>query len=198
MASVPDRPPLERDAIVAGAREMIRDGGLESLSLRRLAARLGVTAAALYAHVRDKEDLLRAVAEGEFAVLLAEYEAVSAKSALERLRAQALIYVGHARREPQLFRTMFLFPPRPFEAGGAAELPGATAAFTHASSTVADAMAEGSVAQGDVFGTTLTLWAGMHGVATILQLGLGLDTATEDRLVHDVLGRLLGDAPSPE
>lgn len=199
MASPADRPLLERGAIVSAAREMIRTGGLESLSLRRLAGTLGVTAAALYAHVEDKEDLLRAVAEGEFEALLAAYEAVAAGSALERITAQAHAYVDHARREPNLFRVMFLFPPGPLRAGesGAAELPGATAAFTIASSTVGDAMEEGAISKGDVFSTTLVFWAAMHGVATILQLGLGLDTAAEDQLVDEVLDRLLAGYASP-
>ncbi len=198
MATPADRPLLERSAIVTAAREMIRVGGLEALSLRRLAAVLRVTAAALYAHVADKKDLLRAVAEGEFEALLAAYEAVPGESALERITGQAQAYVDHARREPELFRVMFLFPPGPFETGAtASELPGATAAFTIASSTVADAMAEGSVAAGDVFETTLVLWAAMHGVASVLQLGLGLDTATEDRLVREMLSHLLaGYAPT--
>lgn len=199
MASQPDRPLLERGAIVGAAREMIRTGGLESLSLRRLAGKLGVTAAALYAHVDDKEDLLRAVAECEFEELLEAYEAVPAGTALERITAQARAYVDHARREPNLFRVMFLFPPGPLKAGasGTAELPGATAAFTIASSTVADAMEEGSIEKGDVFATTLVFWAAMHGVASILQLGIGLDAAAEEQLVAEVLDRLLAGYASP-
>ena len=66
---VSDRPLLHREAIVAAARELIVADGLEALSLRRLAARLGVTAPALYAHVRDKQDLLRAVAESGYTAM---------------------------------------------------------------------------------------------------------------------------------
>lgn len=187
-----DRPPLERAAIVGAARDMVRTDGLESLSLRRLAKVLGVTAAALYAHVDDKEDLLRAVAEGEFSQLVDAYESVPAGTPLERMTAQARAYVDHARREPELFRVMFLFPPRPFEASaaGPAELPAATTAFTLASSTVTDAMADGSIRSDDALLTTLVFWAAAHGVATVLQLGLGLGEDVEDRLVDEVLGRL--------
>ena len=42
-----DRPLLQREAIVAAARELVSTKGLEALSLRRLAANLGVTAPAL-------------------------------------------------------------------------------------------------------------------------------------------------------
>lgn len=192
MATTAARPPLDRESIVSAAREMIRVGGLESLSLRRLAGVLGVTAAALYAHVDDKEDLLRAVAEGEFASLVAAYESVTEDSPRDHMVAQARAYVGHARREPELFRVMFLFPPAPFDAtaAGPPELPAATTAFTIASTTVGEAMDAGFIAAGDVLETTLLFWAAMHGLATIFQLGLGLGSDTEDRLIAEMIGRL--------
>ncbi|MFF7357269.1 MULTISPECIES: TetR/AcrR family transcriptional regulator [Streptomyces] len=53
------RPPVtSRAQILAAARGLIDDYGWEKLTIRRLAAELGVGATTLYAHVRDKEDLL--------------------------------------------------------------------------------------------------------------------------------------------
>lgn len=54
---------LTRDAIVARALELGNAEGLEAVSLRRLAADLGVTPMALYRHVRDKQDLVNAMTE---------------------------------------------------------------------------------------------------------------------------------------
>ena len=59
-------PPLTRESVIEAARRSIVADGLEAVSLRKLAASLGVTAPALYAYVDDKRDLLRAVAEREF------------------------------------------------------------------------------------------------------------------------------------
>ncbi len=52
------RQPLDRDRVVRVALELLDEVGLEGLSMRRLADRLGVKAASVYWHVRDKEELL--------------------------------------------------------------------------------------------------------------------------------------------
>lgn len=52
------RIPLNRTAIIEAAIELIDRHGLESFSLRKLAAELGVTTPALYTHVRSREELL--------------------------------------------------------------------------------------------------------------------------------------------
>ncbi|AIJ25657.1 TetR family transcriptional regulator [Amycolatopsis methanolica 239] len=53
---------LRRRALEA-ALEIIDDGGLEALSIRRLAAALGVNGASLYHHFKSKEDILVGVAD---------------------------------------------------------------------------------------------------------------------------------------
>jgi AcrR family transcriptional regulator len=54
---------LRRDDIVRAALEVADERGLDALSTRGLAARLGVTPMALYRHVRDKDDILDAVTD---------------------------------------------------------------------------------------------------------------------------------------
>jgi AcrR family transcriptional regulator len=49
--------------VVGVALNLLEEVGLDGLTMRRLAERLGVTAAALYRHVRSKEDLLELLAE---------------------------------------------------------------------------------------------------------------------------------------
>ncbi|KUJ66604.1 transcriptional regulator [Streptomyces albus subsp. albus] len=53
------RPPLtSRAQILAAARQLIDRDGWEKLTIRRLAAELGIGATTLYHHIRNKEDLL--------------------------------------------------------------------------------------------------------------------------------------------
>ncbi len=59
----PRRRTLNRDAIVAKALEIADAEGVDQVSFRRLAADFGVTPMALYTHVRDKSDLLDALAD---------------------------------------------------------------------------------------------------------------------------------------
>lgn len=54
---------LTRRRIVRAALRVVDEQGLAALNMRRLAADLGVTPRALYRHVADKHDLLRAVCE---------------------------------------------------------------------------------------------------------------------------------------
>lgn len=49
---------LTREQVVAAAFEVLDDSGLDGLTMRKVASRLGVQAAALYWHVSDKSDLL--------------------------------------------------------------------------------------------------------------------------------------------
>lgn len=52
---------VSREQIVADALSLLSASGIEGLSMRAVAARLGVTPMALYRHVRDKEDLEDAI-----------------------------------------------------------------------------------------------------------------------------------------
>jgi AcrR family transcriptional regulator len=52
------RPPLSRERVVEAAIELADAGGLEALSMRKLAQQLGVEAMSLYNHVASKDDLL--------------------------------------------------------------------------------------------------------------------------------------------
>ncbi len=54
---------LSRARLVAAALELVDSEGLDALSMRGLADRLGVKAASLYWHVRDRRELLELLAE---------------------------------------------------------------------------------------------------------------------------------------
>jgi TetR/AcrR family tetracycline transcriptional repressor len=55
--------PIDRQQVIAEARRLVDDAGLDGLTLRALAGRLGVRAPTLYWHVRNKAELLEALAD---------------------------------------------------------------------------------------------------------------------------------------
>ena len=57
------RAALDRERIAATAMEVIDEVGVEKLTMRAVAARLDVSAMALYHHVEDKDELLRLVGD---------------------------------------------------------------------------------------------------------------------------------------
>ncbi len=63
---------LERTTVVQAALQLLNDVGYSGLTVRRLAERLGVKAAALYWHFENKQDLITAMGQ---AMLLQAFEA---------------------------------------------------------------------------------------------------------------------------
>jgi AcrR family transcriptional regulator len=61
------RPPLTRERVVAQALTAIAQDGVAALTMRTLAARLGVVPGALYRPVRNKEQLQDLVLDGVLA-----------------------------------------------------------------------------------------------------------------------------------
>jgi TetR/AcrR family tetracycline transcriptional repressor len=61
--------PADQERIVAAARALIETGGVDALSMRKLAAEVGVAPTAIYWHVGSREDLLNAVLDAMIADL---------------------------------------------------------------------------------------------------------------------------------
>lgn len=57
---------LSRAKVVAAARELVNDEGLDALTNRRLGERLGVQGPALYRHFKNKQELINALAQTFF------------------------------------------------------------------------------------------------------------------------------------
>jgi AcrR family transcriptional regulator len=59
----PKRRPLDQTQVVRAALALLDDVGLDALTMRRLSGRLGIKAASLYRHVRNKDELLQLLAD---------------------------------------------------------------------------------------------------------------------------------------
>lgn len=79
---------LTSDAIVTAAHRLLADYGLQDVTMRRLAAELGVQPGALYYHVPNKQELLRRVAQQLLAPLGETGE--QAQALMLRLRRMVL------------------------------------------------------------------------------------------------------------
>ena len=187
------RPPLSRESILAETRDLLAREGLAAVSLRRLASGLGVTAPALYAHVASKDELLAAVAAEEFAELITAIESstVGLEDPIDRIVAQSHAYVDHARAHPALFQLMTVFRPGWMPQPAAPELAMASRTFEVSSVAVHDAIAAGLLRETDPLMVGLTLWAAVHGVATVLlsepNLGEDYELALVDSVITSVV-----------
>ena len=98
---------LDSEAVVAAAAELADAEGLEALTLARLAARLGIRAPSLYAHVDGLEDLrLRLAARGARELGGALQEAATGRAGRDALEAVADTYRAYARAYPGSYRAL--------------------------------------------------------------------------------------------
>ncbi len=190
--------PLTRQTVIDAARGCIVADGLDAISLRKLAATLGVTAPALYAYVDDKRDLLRAVAEREFQRLSHAFEQIDDPDPVERMRQMSHAYVEQALAEPELFRTMFQFSPDlAMGATSGAEDALATAVFEQALGSVIEAIDSGALRAADPITVALTMWSATHGVADMLLMGFPFDDDTRQMLIDSVIDTVLAGLAAP-
>lgn len=94
---------LARDQLVDAALQLMQEAGLEALSTRRLAERLGVKSPALYWHVRNKDELLGLIADAICAQMVLPASSLSFRVRLEKIAWEyRRVLVGH-RDAPRLF-----------------------------------------------------------------------------------------------
>lgn len=96
-----------RRSLIDNALELIRDNGIEGLSLRKLAERVGVSQTALYHYFKDKQDLLLAI--GEVAVeqfTQALLDSIASAEAGQQLEAFVVAYIRYARENPELYELL--------------------------------------------------------------------------------------------
>ncbi|OLR94284.1 TetR/AcrR family transcriptional regulator [Actinokineospora bangkokensis] len=106
----PTTPLLSRERIRATALALVDADGLDALSMRRLAAALGVQAASLYSHYRTKDELLQDVADAVMsAVDVSDFAGVDWRAGL---RTWARSYRAALAAHPNLVPVLASGPAR--------------------------------------------------------------------------------------
>lgn len=99
---------MERDDILTTALTLLDEGGGQGLTMRALAAELGVTPMSLYHHVGDQAGLLRMVSDRVYGEVLAAAGGLA--EARAEIRALLLCYHHAVGRHPQLTMAIFATP----------------------------------------------------------------------------------------
>ncbi len=165
------RPTNLREACIAEAFRVIEDAGLEALSLREVARRLGVSHQAPYKHFPSRDHILAEILArcfDEFAAFLDKRPTGEAPP--EDLKGMGQQYMTYARLHPVKYRLMFNTPmPNPdahpemmrnaqrafaLLRDRLAKMPLRPVGAPHRSSASFDAM---------------FVWSTLHGLASILQ-----------------------------
>lgn len=97
-----------REAILAAAKAAFDRGGLDALSLRKIARVVGVTPMAIYRHFEDKDDIVDAIVLDGLAEWSARVAALSPQRGLDRLEQVSEAYLDFALTAPRRFEAAFL------------------------------------------------------------------------------------------
>lgn len=172
-------------ALLAEAGKVLEEEGLDALTLREVARRVGVSHNAPYRHFPDREALLAALAAEGFGQLAERQREAAAEKGV---RGMGEAYVQFALGQPQRFQLMF---------GGAVRIdrhPRLADVATRTFDALSGALAGASPASRGAADASVAAWALVHGLAHLLKDGRISPAALAGRdraqYVRDVLGTL--------
>jgi len=160
---------LRGQIIEAVERLLIETGDEQAVTIRAVADAVGVTPPSVYLHFADKDEMLFAVCERNFAELdrATQEAAAGSEDPLESLALRGRAYIRFGVEHPEQYRILFMGKPsRTPEAFGIERL-GNAAAFGHLLEHVSRCVETGLI-QGDPIHVSLVLWAGVHGLTSLL------------------------------
>lgn len=154
-------------AILEAARNLLAHGGLEALSMRAVAAQVGLSATAIYHWFEGKEDLVdRVVVHGFRRSEAYMWKAIEdlPVGSMERVAALGEAYIRFAHENREYFKIIFAIQtpaPRHID-----DVPG-QGGYRVLRQCVIEAMDAGNIRRSDPDLVVLFLWALVHGLVTI-------------------------------
>ena len=94
--------------VFTAARQLFDQGGVEAVSMRRIAEKVGITPMAIYKHFPDKDALLNALMLDGFAAWEARVEAIQVREPLVWLDRVNNAFLDFAITEPRRYEAAFL------------------------------------------------------------------------------------------
>ena len=163
----------QRDKILACACDLYLSEGLEGVSMRELARRLGVTAPALYRHYENREHVLGDVVRTAYREFTASlYRALEGGTPQERLARAGEGYLDFALKNARWYQLLFVAP----EQLGMSSLPDdiedmGRSVHQFWVDRVRECQDAGILRAGDPREVSLTMWGHAHGLLSLYHHG---------------------------
>ncbi|MFL5297170.1 MAG: TetR/AcrR family transcriptional regulator [Phenylobacterium sp.] len=186
-----------RERLCEAAERLFAERGPDAVTMRQLAAELGVSPMTPYRYFRDKDDILAAVRTNGFNRFADALEAARAAAAGPRAKGAAVgeAYLTFAFEHPHTYKLMFDLN-QPHE-GDYPELVAAGRRARQTMTGYVDDQVSGGVVKGDPEKIGMMFWAATHG-AVVLELAGKLPPGTARTLHHDLSATLAKGLRSAE
>ena len=188
-----------RAEILAAAERIFVEHGYEGATIRKIADEVGLSSTALYMHFAEKGEILHEICRQAFAALLEMNMAVMAEPGgpEQRLRRMMRAYVDFGFANPNAYRLIYMTRPVELQHGAqlAAQELGASL-YRSFEQAVEDAEADGLLRR-DARTTAQALWAGCHGVVSLMITKPYFDWVDRETLVATLLDGLFAGLMKP-
>jgi AcrR family transcriptional regulator len=185
-----------RQEILDAASELFVKNGYENVSMRGIAEKIEYSPTTIYLYFRDKAELLEQVCQETFSRLSQLLTKILAQPGdpIERLKRGLLAYIKFGLENPHHYRATFMMPiPEGFdpEKHKSADSAGMQA-FDFLRRSVYDCITAGKFRKADPETVSQTLWAGVHGVTSLLIIHCdGFPFVETDKLTHFMVDTLV-------
>ena len=185
-----------RQEILDAASELFAKDGYENVSMRRVADKIEYSPTTIYLYFRDKAELLEQVCQETFARLSQVMVRILEQPGdpVERLKRGLVAYIKFGLENPHHYRATFMTPiPEGFDIEKHAKADSAgMQAFDFLRRGVGDCIAAGKFRSADLELVSQTLWAGIHGVTSLLITHCeGFPWVDTDKLIHSMVDTLV-------
>ena len=174
------------------AREMFVTEGYANVSMRKIAGKIGYSATTIYLYFKDKNDLLHQICEQTFARLAANIKAIYMLSdnPLEKLRSGLREYIHFGLKHPSQYEIVFI-TPLPVKVETEFEESNGRIAFDTLRTVISECISAKLLKGNDVELISQTLWAGIHGVTSLLIQHGGFPFVEREKLIDSMIDTLI-------
>lgn len=192
---------LRTEILAAAERILIETGDQSALSIRAIAAAVGVTPPSIYLHFADRNDLLFAVCELQAEKLdgAMELAAEAGTDAWDRIRRRGHAYLRWGLDNPEHYRILMMSRPDDTPDRWIDERLADTAGLDAVAADLAAAVADGVIAPvDDPVRETELLWMVIHGMVSLLISKPDFPFGSADQVYEAMLDLIhRGLAPRP-
>jgi AcrR family transcriptional regulator len=190
---------VRRAEILAAAERIFVELGYEGATIRKIADEVGLSSTALYMHFAEKNEILHEICRDAFEKLKQANAGVIAADAAPEVRLRRLIeaYIDFGFANPNAYRLIYLTRPSEAREGAQSVAQGLGAELYRSfEAVVATVAAEGRL-KGDVRPVAQALWAGAHGIVSLMITKPYFDWVDRDVLVRTQLDALFSGILKP-
>ena len=184
-----------RQEILDAASELFVRNGYENISMRRIADKIEYSPTTIYIYFKDKAELLEQVCKETFARLVQRLSKIMEQPGdpVEQLKRGLLAYIEFGLQNPHHYRATFMMPiPEGFDKAKYhdKDSPGMQA-FSFLIRGVTECVKAGKMSATNVELASQTLWAGVHGITSLLITHHTFPWVGREKVMHSMVDTLV-------